>query len=120
LIWWWWCYPNPRRNSTETQHSGHAQRSGPEIKNGRSGANDGAPERLKCGSRDDPEGGELDPAVDVRRRCEKNSPSGFLAQTGGQKKTVTVPAKSGQFTAGEVGKGPVSLRKPKEFGKREN
>jgi len=30
------------RKSTETQQSGHAQRSGPEVKN-RSGAEDGAP-----------------------------------------------------------------------------
>jgi len=37
------------RNSTETQQSGHAPRSGPEVKNWRSGAKDGAPERLVCG-----------------------------------------------------------------------
>jgi len=36
------------RNSTETQHSGHTQRSGPEIKNGRTSAKGGAPERLRC------------------------------------------------------------------------
>jgi len=36
------------RNSTETQQSGHAPRSGPEINNGRSSAKDGAPERLGC------------------------------------------------------------------------
>jgi len=35
-------------NSTETQQSSHAPRSGPEIKNGRSSAKDGAPERLRC------------------------------------------------------------------------
>jgi len=29
------------RNSTETQQSGHAPRSGPEVKNGRSSAEDG-------------------------------------------------------------------------------
>jgi len=39
-----------RRNSTETQQSGHAPKSGPEVKNGRSGAEDGAPERLGCGT----------------------------------------------------------------------
>jgi len=38
--------------------------------NGRSNAKDGTP-----GRRDNLEGGELDPAVDVRRRCKKNSPS---------------------------------------------
>jgi len=37
------------RNSTETQQSGHASRSGPEVKN-RSSAKDGAPERLGCGT----------------------------------------------------------------------
>jgi len=37
------------RNSTEAQQLGHAPRSGPEVKNGRSSAEDGAPERLECG-----------------------------------------------------------------------
>jgi len=38
------------RNSTETQQSGHAPRSGLEVKNGRSGAENGAPEKLRCGT----------------------------------------------------------------------
>jgi len=38
------------RNSTETKESGHAPRPGPEVKNGRSSAEDGAPERLGCGT----------------------------------------------------------------------
>jgi len=38
------------KNSTETQHLGHAPRSGPEVKNGRSSAKDGTPERLRCGT----------------------------------------------------------------------
>jgi len=38
------------RNSAETQQSGHAPRSGPEVKNGRSSAKDGSPERLGCGT----------------------------------------------------------------------
>jgi len=38
------------RNSTETQQSGHAPSSGPEVKNGRSSAKNGAPERLGCGT----------------------------------------------------------------------
>jgi len=37
------------RNSRGTQYSGHAPKSGPEVKNGRSSAKDGAPERLGCG-----------------------------------------------------------------------
>jgi len=54
LVWRWWCYPTPSegwgawRNSTDTQQSGHSPRSGPKVKNGRSGAEDGAPERLGC------------------------------------------------------------------------
>jgi len=46
--------PNPFRgmgawrNSTETQQSGHATRFRPEVKNGRSGAEDGMPERIRC------------------------------------------------------------------------
>jgi len=35
---------------TETQQSGHAPRSGPEVKNRRSGAEDGVPERPGCGT----------------------------------------------------------------------
>jgi len=35
------------RNSTETQQSGHVPKSGPEVKNGRSSAEDGAPERSR-------------------------------------------------------------------------
>jgi len=46
--------PLPRdgvwRNSTEIQQSGHAPRSGPEVKNGRNSAEDDAPERLGCGT----------------------------------------------------------------------
>jgi len=38
------------RNSVENQQSSHALRSGPEVKNGRSGAEDGAPRRLGCGT----------------------------------------------------------------------
>jgi len=37
-----------RRNSMETLQSGHASRSGPEVKNGKSSAKDGALERLRC------------------------------------------------------------------------
>jgi len=34
----------------ETQQLGHTPRSGPEVKNGRSGAEDGVQERLGCGT----------------------------------------------------------------------
>jgi len=46
--------------------------------------------------------GESDLAEGVRRRCMKNSP--FLSCIG-QKKAVTVAAKSRQFTADKMGKG---------------
>jgi len=46
--------PLPRNGGVEKLHgdqqSGHAPRSGPEVKNGRSSAEDGAPERLGCGT----------------------------------------------------------------------
>jgi len=38
------------RNSTETQQFGHSPRSGPEVRNGRSSAKGGAPEKLKYGT----------------------------------------------------------------------
>jgi len=38
------------KNSMEIQQLGHAPRSGPEVKNGRSAAEDGMPERLECGT----------------------------------------------------------------------
>jgi len=59
------------RNFT-TQQSGHASRSGPEVKNGRNSAKDGAPERLGCGTVKE---GESYLAEGVRRRCMKDSPS---------------------------------------------
>jgi len=37
------------RNSTETQQSGNALRSGPEVKSGRGSAKDGVLGRLECG-----------------------------------------------------------------------
>jgi len=72
---WWWCYPTLFRgmgawtNSTETQQSDHALRSGPEVKNGRSvpkiacrrGSDAGQSRRR-----------ESDPVEGVRRRCMKN------------------------------------------------
>jgi len=56
------------RNSTETKQPGHAQRSGPEVKNG-SSAKDGAPRRAQMWNNP---GGESDPAECVHRRCIKN------------------------------------------------
>jgi len=52
------------------KQSGHAPRFGPEIKNRRSSAKDGVGEAQMWNN---PEGGELDPAVDDRRHCKNNS-----------------------------------------------
>jgi len=38
------------RNSTETELVGYPLRSGPDVKNGRNSAKDGAPESLRCGT----------------------------------------------------------------------
>jgi len=46
-----------------------APKSGSEVKNGKSSAKDGVPERLRCGPI---QGCELDPADDVHRRYKKN------------------------------------------------
>jgi len=51
--------------------------------------------------RDNPEGEKLDPSEDVRRRCMLPFYSALVI---GQEKTVTVLAKSGQFTADETEK----------------
>jgi len=66
-----------RRNSTEAQQSGHApgldHRSKMEKVPGSAGV-----AQMRAGvaqMRDNPEGGELNLADDVRRRCKKNSPS---------------------------------------------
>jgi len=42
----------------------------------------------------------------------------YHAWVRGQEKAVTVAAKSGQFTAGEMGKGQFLCGKPKESGRR--
>jgi len=59
------------RNSMETQQSGYAPKSGPEVKNG-SSAKDGAPEKLRCGTIQE-ETSQILQRV-IGRRC-KNSPS---------------------------------------------
>jgi len=47
--------------------------------------------------------GELDPAVDVRRRYKKNSLSVLSCIDKRKTKAVIMAAKSGQFTTGEAG-----------------
>jgi len=63
-------------------------------------------------------GGESDLAEGVRRHCMKNSPSFLFCIGKGQKKVVTLAAKSRQFTADKTGKGQFLPRKPKESGRR--
>jgi len=62
-----------RWNSTDTRQSGYAPRSGTNVKNRRSCAKDGALEEAQ--TRDYPERGKLDTAVDVRKSCKKKFPS---------------------------------------------
>jgi len=45
-----WGWGEAWMNSTETQQSGHAPRSGAEVKNERNSAKSGVPERLRCGT----------------------------------------------------------------------
>jgi len=99
--------PNPFRgmgawrNSTETQQSDHAPRSGPEVKNGRSCAKDGAPERIGCGT--------IQEESQILQKVSAGAAWRILpfypAYVRGQEKAVTVAAKLGQFTADETGKG---------------
>jgi len=108
-------------SSTETQQSGHAPRSGPEVKNRRSSA-----KRWRAGearTHDNPGGGESDPAKGVHRRCMKNSPS-VLSCIG--KRTIEGcdhGSEVGTAHSGWDGEGPVPLMKPdepKESGRRES
>jgi len=52
-----------------------------------------------------PKGGELNPAVDIRRRCKKNLLLFYSAPIRAQKKIVTVAAKLEKFRADEARKG---------------
>jgi len=54
--------------------------------------------------RDNPGGGELDPAVGIRRRCKKNSSVLSCIGKRIKKGYVTAASKSRQFTAGEMRK----------------
>jgi len=53
------------KNSTEIQQSSHTPRSGLEVKNGKVMPNTA---RREARMQDNPEGGDLDPADDVRRK----------------------------------------------------
>jgi len=65
-------------------------------------------------------GGELDTAVDSRRRCIKNSLSVLSCIDKKTKEGCEPGSKVGQFTAGEVGENTSSSKKNmKESGKSE-
>jgi len=67
---------------------------------------------------DNPKGGELDPADDVRMRCKKNS--SVLSCIGkSTNKGCDRGSEIGQFAA-DKREGPVPPRKPKEYGKQES
>jgi len=69
---------------------------------------------------DNLEGGELDPADDVCRRCKKNSPSVLFALIGKRSKEVCGHGSEVRTVhIGQDRKEPVSLRKPKESDRRE-
>jgi len=63
--------------------------------------------------RDNPEGGEFDPADDVRRFCKKNS---FVLFCTGKRSREGCD----HVHSGRAGGGPVSLKKLKESGRREH
>jgi len=87
------------RNSAKTQQSGHLTRSGPEVKNGRS-AEDGAPERLWCGT-------VKEEVSHILQRVSAGAAwriPFYSALVREQKKAVIMAAKSRQFTADKTGK----------------
>jgi len=105
---WWWCYPTPsegwgrgrtprRPNSRDTP-----PRTGPEIKNGRSSAKDGAPERHRYVTIQE------EVSQILQRVSAGTARIIFLpfypAEVRGQEKDVTMAAKSGQFIADKMGK----------------
>jgi len=68
--------------------------------------------------RDNPEGGKLDPAEDVRRCCKKNPPSILSCLDKRTRKGCDRGSEVGTVHSGRDGEGPVSLRKPKESSRR--
>jgi len=94
-----------RGGNAKIQQSGHTPRSGSEIATV-------VPKRARREAqiRDNPEGGELHLAKEVRRRCKKNSPS-VLSCTDKRTKDWIVHS-------GRGGEGPVPLRKPRKSGKK--
>jgi len=70
--------------------------------------------------RENPEGGKLDPAEGVCRRCKKNHPS-VLSYIGKRtREDCDRGSEVGTVHNGRDGEGPVPLRKPKESGRTES
>jgi len=69
--------------------------------------------------RDNPEGGELHPAEDVRRRYKKNSPSVLSCISKRTKEACDRDSEAGTVHSGRDGKGLLTLRKPKESNERD-
>jgi len=90
--------------TVKIQQSGYAPKLWPEVKNG-SSAKDGVPAH----KRDNP-GGELDPAVDVSRRCMK-FPSVLTCIGKMTKEGCDRGNEVGAVHSGRGGEGPVSVRK---------
>jgi len=67
-----------------------------------------------------PEGGELDTADDVCRRCKKNSSSGLSCIGKRTREGCDRGSEVGTVHNGQDGEGPVPLRKPKEPGRSES
>jgi len=66
--------------------------------------------------RDNPEGSELDLAVDDRRYCKKNSPSVLSYIDKRIKEGCDRDSEVGTFTAGEAGTIPTSFSLSKQHG----
>jgi len=83
----------------------------------RSSAKDSALEKLDQ-MRDNPGGGELDPAEDVRRSCKKNSPSVLSCKGKRTRDGCDRGSEVGTVNSGLYGEWPVPPRKPKKSGRR--
>jgi len=64
---------------------------------------------MVCQRGSDPEGGELDPEIDDRIRCKKNS-SVSSSIDGGQKKAATVGAEVGTVHSGRGAEGLIGAK----------
>jgi len=100
------------KNSTETQQSDHAPRYGPEVKNGRICAKDGAPERLRCRTI------QKEVTEGVRWRCKKNFPSVLSCIGKRTKEGWDRGSEVETVHSGRNGEGTVPPKKPKESGRR--